>query len=121
MNDRMNGRPEAMTDFGTNLKNPNLVLSTALPAGCGGAGMAECAGLRSALTLATTQANQFLTQVNQGFDSFRAITTACGNEYAANDAAGAVEIARTMAALPAQTTALDQAEQNDSTTPGRID
>jgi hypothetical protein len=116
MNDKMHGRPGAMEDFSRNLQNPNLIMSTSLPAGCGGAGMDECRNLRTALTLAMTQADGFLRATDEGFNSFKAIALTCGNEYETNDHAGALAIARTMLALPEQITDVDKNEQQlDST------
>jgi hypothetical protein len=85
------------------LGNVNVnAIGSAFPAGCGGAGLAECKNLRDAMTRARDEAQRFLRDADQGFNAFKTIGITCANEYAATDAAGAQGIAKTMLTLPEQ-------------------
>lgn len=107
MSNDMEADPVEIQQYSAELGNVNVnAIGSAFPAGCGGAGLAECKNLRDAMTKARDQAQQFLGDVDRGFNAFKAIGITCANEYTATDAAGAQDIAKTMLASPQQTARL---------------
>jgi hypothetical protein len=110
MPDRMEAITESMVSFANGLKNPPGSVPTVLPSGAGGAGMPESAGLRKAMVQALQAADSFAGDVDQGFNSFKALAIACHNDYEQNDGKKAADIARIELTLPGQTDHLRELE-----------
>jgi hypothetical protein len=95
MPDGLEAQTDTMLAFAGQLQNPPGNVPTDLPAGAGAAGMAESAGLRTAMVHALMAADSFIGDVDQGFNSFKALAIECHDDYEQNDARNAASIAAT--------------------------
>lgn len=92
---QVNGIPEAMREYATNLAVPDIggpLARKPQPAACGG-GLAECGSLSTADTKSTEALQLFLRQVKEGFTAYKSIANECAQKYADGEQMSTQEIA----------------------------